>query len=149
NLGYIGMADATVEAWRNGWFHTGDLMRQDPDGDFHFVDRKKDMVRVKGENVSSFEVETAIMAHPNVAECAVIPLPAPEAGEVVAAYVVLSAEASLAPAELVEFLRGRVPFFAVPRYVDISTCPLPRTHGDTGKVQKGELKQRGVTPRMW
>jgi carnitine-CoA ligase len=148
NLGYVNMPDATLEAWRNGWFHTGDLMRQDAEGQFHFVDRKKDVVRIKGENVSSFEVEIAIMAHGSVSECAVIPLRTSD-GEAVGAYVVPAPGVSLDPAELVEFVRQRLPFFAVPRYLDIVTSPLPRTQGDAGKVRKGELRERGITATMW
>ena len=80
--GYYGMPDKTAEAWRNLWFHTGDALRRDEDGWYYFVDRYKDALRRRGENISSYEVEQAILAHPAVAECAVVGVPADvEAGE--------------------------------------------------------------------
>ena len=76
SLGYYGMPEKTVEAWRNLWFHTGDALRRDADGWYYFVDRYKDALRRRGENISSYEVEQALLGHPAVAECAVIGVPA-------------------------------------------------------------------------
>ena len=80
NHGYYGNPEATARAWRNGWFHTGDAFRRDADGNFFFVDRMKDAIRRRGENISSFEVEAEICAHPAVREAAVVAVPS-EFGE--------------------------------------------------------------------
>ena len=81
-MGYFGMPEKTAEAWRNLWFHTGDALRQDEDGWYYFVDRYKDALRRRGENISSYEVEQGVLCHPAVLECAVIGVPADsEAGE--------------------------------------------------------------------
>ena len=140
--GYYGMPEKTVETWRNLWFHTGDALRRDADGWYYFVDRYKDALRRRGENISSYEVEQGLLAHPAVLECAVIAVPASiEAGEdEVMACVVLSAGTE--PAVLWEFCASRVPAFAVPRFIRTMTA-LPRTPSE--KVQKLELRREGVT----
>jgi crotonobetaine/carnitine-CoA ligase len=140
--GYYGMPEKTVEAWRNLWFHTGDALRRDADGWYYFVDRYKDALRRRGENISSYEVEQGLLAHPSVLECAVIAVPASiEAGEdEVMACVVLSEETD--PALLWEFCSTRVPAFAVPRFIRTMTA-LPRTPSE--KVQKLELRRDGIT----
>ena len=76
NVGYYKMPEQTAEAWRNGWFHTGDAFRCDDDGWYYFVDRLRDTIRRRGENISSFEVETFVAEHPDVSECAAIGVPA-------------------------------------------------------------------------
>ena len=138
NAGYLDMPEATVRAWRNGWFHTGDGFRKDPLGRYHFVDRLKDTIRRRGENISSFEVEAEVLAHPAIAECAAIAVPAEGAEDEIKVAVVLQDGATLTGAELVEFLTGRMPRFMVPRYVHVVEA-LPKT--PTLRVQKGEVSR--------
>ena len=142
SMGYYNMADKTVEAWRNLWFHTGDALRRDEDGWFYFVDRFKDALRRRGENISSYEIETSILSHPAVVETAVIAVPAStEAGEdEVMAYVITQGEVT--PAELWEHCDGRIPSFAVPRYLRF-VDELPKTPSQ--RVQKAKLRDLGVT----
>jgi crotonobetaine/carnitine-CoA ligase len=144
--GYYGQAEATVKAWRNGWFHTGDRVIRDSDGSFRFVDRMKDVIRRRGENISAFEVEQAVRSHPDVAAAAVIPVPSELGEDEVMAYVVLRDGATLEPTELVEFVEERIARFAVPRYVEILE-ELPLT--PSGKVEKYKLRARGVTEATW
>jgi len=141
--GYYGMPEKTVETWRNLWFHTGDALRRDEQGWYYFVDRYKDALRRRGENISSYEVEQGLLAHPAVLEAAVIAVPASiEAGEdEVMACVVLSEPTD--PAQLWEFCSTRVPAFAVPRFIR-TMAALPRTPSE--KVQKLELRKEGITP---
>lgn len=142
SMGYYGMADKTVEAWRNLWFHTGDALRRDDDGWYYFVDRYKDALRRRGENISSYEVEQVVLGHPAVHECAVIGVPADvEAGEdeVLAAIVVTE---PLDPAELLAFCDGRIPAFARPRFIR-TVDALPKTPSE--KVRKAVLRDEGIT----
>lgn len=146
SMGYFNMPDKTVEAWRNLWFHTGDALKRDKDGWFYFVDRFKDALRRRGENISSYEIETSILAHPAVVECAVIAVPADtEAGEdEVMAYVITGADALVPTAhELWAHCDGRIPSFAVPRYLRF-VDELPKTPSQ--RVQKAKLRALGVTP---
>ncbi|MBE1536957.1 AMP-binding protein [Actinomadura algeriensis] len=141
--GYFNMPDRTVEAWRNLWFHTGDALRRDEDGWFYFVDRFKDALRRRGENISSYEVESAILGHPAVAECAVIAVPAAtEAGEdEVMAYLI--AREDVSPESVWEWCESRIPGFAVPRYLRFVES-LPKTPSQ--RVQKAKLRAAGITP---
>lgn len=146
SMGYFGMPDRTVEAWRNLWFHTGDALRRDEDGWFYFVDRFKDALRRRGENISSYEIETSLLAHPAVVEAAVIAVPADtEAGEdEVMAYVIFGGDAPAPSAEeLWAHCDGRIPSFAVPRYLRFVE-DLPKTPSQ--RVQKAKLRALGVTP---
>lgn len=142
SMGYFNMPEKTLEAWRNLWFHTGDALKRDESGWFYFVDRYKDALRRRGENISSYEVETALLAHPAVLECAVIAVPADsEAGEdEVMAYLICSEDVSAG--EIWEFASGRIPSFAVPRYLRF-VDELPKTPSQ--RVQKAELRKLGVT----
>jgi crotonobetaine/carnitine-CoA ligase len=140
--GYFGMPDKTVEAWRNLWFHTGDRVVRHEDGTFSFLDRLKDVIRRRGENISSFEVEQVIAAHPAVETVAVFPVPSDLAEDEVMATVVLKAGASLAPADFFDHCARELPRHAVPRYLDL-VASLPRT--ENGKVQKFKLRDSGVT----
>lgn len=140
--GYFGADDKTVEAWRNLWFHTGDRVIRQPDGYFRFVDRVKDAIRRRGENISSYEVEQVLLSHPAVANAAVFPVRSELAEDEVMAAVILRDGASLAPAELIAYCEPRLAYFAVPRYVEFMTV-LPAT--ENGKVQKFKLRERGVT----
>ena len=119
NGGYYNIPEATAAAWRNGWFHTVDAFRMDADGTFFFVDRIKDAIRRRGENISSFEVEAEIAAHPQVNEVAVVPVPSEFAEEEVMCVVAAVQGQTIDPKELLEFLISRLPYFMVPRYVRI------------------------------
>lgn len=140
--GYYGAPEKTMEAWRNLWFHTGDALRRDEDGWYYFVDRYKDALRRRGENISSYEVEQALLAHPAVLEAAVVAVPATiEAGEdeVMACLVV---DGVPDPNELWDFCATRVPAFAIPRFLRFM-AELPKTPSQ--KVQKAELRAAGIT----
>lgn len=145
-LGYFGRPQQTVEAWRNLWFHTGDRVIRDEAGRFTFVDRLKDAIRRRGENVSSHEVEQVLLSHPAIAQAAVFPVRSELAEDEVMAAVVLREGAGLDPVELVRFCETRLPHFAVPRYLD-RVDDLPRT--ENGKVRKVVLRERGVGPATW
>jgi crotonobetaine/carnitine-CoA ligase len=144
--GYFGKAEATVAAWRNLWFHTGDRVVREADGAFRFVDRLKDAIRRRGENISSYEVEQVLQSHPRVAAVAVYPVRSELAEDEVMAAVVAGEGGAIDPAELVAFCRTRLPYFAIPRYVEV-VADLPRT--ENGKVQKFRLRERGVTSASW
>lgn len=144
--GYVNMPEATATAWRDDWFHTGDLFRRDELGNFHFVDRDKDALRRRGENVSSFELEAEITAHPAIVEAAAVGIPAQEGDQDVMAFVVVRAGAAVTPRELFEFLVPRMPHYMVPRYLEF-IAELPRT--PTEKVRKLELRERGPGPATW
>lgn len=146
NHGYYKNAEATARAWRNGWFHTGDGFRTDAAGNFYFVDRMKDAIRRRGENISSFEVETEVLAHPSVQECAAIAVKSDVSEDEVMIVIATAPGKSVDPAELTEFLVPRMAHFMVPRYVRIVDS-LPRT--PTEKVQKVVLRQEGVTADTW
>jgi carnitine-CoA ligase len=145
---YLGAPEKTVESWRNLWFHTGDALRRDAEGWYYFVDRVKDALRRRGENISSFEVESVIRAHPAVAECAVIAINADEVGgeDEIKACIVLSTDCTLRLAELIDWCDVRMPDYMVPRYVEILS-ELPRTPSE--KVRKKELRDRGLTGQTW
>jgi crotonobetaine/carnitine-CoA ligase len=143
NHGYYKNPDATAQAWRNGWFHTGDAFRVGADGQYFFVDRMKDAIRRRGENISSFEVETELCAHPAVKEAAAVAVASELAEEEVLAVVSLVPGATLDPAELIAFLLPRMAHFMVPRFVRI-VSNLPKT--PTQKVQKHLLRSTGITP---
>jgi crotonobetaine/carnitine-CoA ligase len=139
--GYWRKPEATATAWRNLWFHTGDAFTRDRDGNFYFVDRMKDAIRRRGENISSAEVEAEVNAHPAVLESAVIAVPSELAEDEVKVVVVPQPGQQLEPPELVEFLKGRMAAFMVPRYVEIVDA-LPKT--PTEKVRKAELRAAGI-----
>jgi carnitine-CoA ligase len=144
--GYFGTPEKTVEAWRNLWFHTGDRVVRQSDGYFRFVDRLKDAIRRRGENISSFEVEQVLLSHAAVANAAAFPVRSPLAEDEVMAAVVLHPGQQLTEAELTAFCEPRLPYFAVPRYLEFMR-ELPTT--ESGKVQKYQLRERGVTERTW
>ena len=143
SVGYYDMPEATQEAWRNLWWHTGDGMRRDAEGWYYFVDRLKDAIRRRGENISSYEVEQALLAHPDIAEAAVVAVPADqEAGEdEVLAVIVTEPEAEIDAGALWAFADRRLPYFAVPRYLRF-VAELPKTPSE--KVRKVELRSAGV-----
>ena len=144
--GYFGTPEKTVEAWRNLWFHTGDRVVRQADGYFRFVDRLKDSIRRRGENISSFEVEQVLLSHPAVANAAAFPVRSPLAEDEVMAAVILHPGQQLTESELIAFCEPRLSYFAVPRYLEFMN-ELPST--ESGKVQKYKLRERGVTERTW
>ncbi len=144
--GYYKNPEATAKAWRNGWFHTGDGFRRDKDGYYYFVDRIKDAIRRRGENISSFEVEAELVAHPAVREAAAIGVPSEYGEDEVMAVVAPVAGASIDPAQLIDFLQDRMPYFMVPRYVRVMS-DLPKT--PSSKVQKASLRAEGITADCW
>jgi crotonobetaine/carnitine-CoA ligase len=147
--GYFRMPDKTVEAWRNLWFHTGDAGRLDAAGRLHYVDRIKDCIRRRAENISSFEIEQVLNAHPAVAESAVVGIKVAGAGgeDEVKAYVVPAAGATVDPVALLDWCTPRMPYFAVPRFVEVVAGELAKTA--TGKLQKTALRAAGVTANTW
>jgi crotonobetaine/carnitine-CoA ligase len=144
--GYWQKADESAAAMRGGWHHTGDLARVDEDGFFTFVDRKKDSVRRRGENVSSLQLEQAIIAHAKISEAAIVAVPSEMTEDDIKVCIVTAPGATLDPTELFEFFRTKLPYFAIPRYVEI-VAELPKTA--TMRVQKHLLRQAGVTAETW
>jgi len=148
NLGYHNMPDKTLEAWRNLWFHTGDAGKYDEDGFFYFVDRLKDYIRHKGENISSFEIEGVINSHASVHESAAVGIRLKDRGgeDDVKICVVLKPGETLSPENLLDYCQERMPYFAVPQYVEFMN-ELPKTQ--TEKVQKHKLREAGITADTW
>lgn len=144
--GYFGMPEKTVEAWRNLWFHSGDRVVRDSDGHYRFIDRMKDSIRRRGENVSSWEVEQTIQSHPAVATCAIYPLPSEWGEDEVAAAILLEPGQSLQPVDVIRHCEGQIAYFAIPRYVRI-VREMPLT--ENGKIKKGVLRDAGVTSDTW
>lgn len=135
--GYFGMPEATVTAWRNLWFHTGDRGFLDADGYLHFSDRKKDSIRRRGENISSFEVEQLIALHPDVGEVAAFAVRSDMTEDEVMVSVVKLPESTLTEEELVRWCAKEMAYFMVPRYVQFVET-LPRTL--TEKIEKYKLR---------
>lgn len=146
NSGYYKMPEATARAWRNGWFHTGDAFRQDAEGYFYFVDRMKDAIRRRGENISSFEVEAEVLAYPDVREAAAVAVASELSEDDVLIVVAPVPGKSIDPLALLEFLRNRMAYFMLPRYIRILS-ELPKT--PSSKVLKVHLRAEGVTPDTW
>jgi len=146
NSGYYKNPKATAEAWRNGWFHTGDAFIQDEDASFYFVDRMKDAIRRRGENISSLEVEAEVQAHPHVLEAAAIAVPSEIGEDEVMVCVSPQPDCFINPPELIEFLRPRMAYFMVPRYIRVMP-DLPKT--PTTKVMKHQLRDEGITQDTW
>jgi crotonobetaine/carnitine-CoA ligase len=144
--GYYGSPEATVDAFRNLWFHTGDRVWRDEDGYFFFLDRMKDAIRRRGENISAFDLECEVNLHPSILECAAVGVPSELEDEDVKLAVVLRPGMSLDPERLVEFCVERLPKFMVPRYIEFIDA-LPRT--STDKVAKHKLRGKGITPSTW
>nr|WP_299905997.1 AMP-binding protein [Sphingomonas bacterium] len=145
---YLGMPEKTVEAWKDLWFHTGDALRRDERGWYFFVDRVKDALRRRGENISSFEVESVVRSHHAVAECAVVAAKADEEGseDEVKVFIVLNDGVELDYDDLAAWCDAKMPSFMVPRFVEVIEA-LPQTPSQ--KVQKKELRERGNGPATW
>ena len=144
--GYLKMPEATLNTLRNLWFHTGDIGFMDEAGYLHFVERKKDSIRRRGQNISAFELEEAVNLHPTVLESAAIGVPSALTEEDVMLWVVPQPGQSLSPEELIEHCETNVARHMVPRYVEI-VDDLPRT--PTEKVEKYRLKEIGVRATTW
>jgi crotonobetaine/carnitine-CoA ligase len=145
-LGYCNMPDKTVELVRNHFYHTGDAGYLDEDGYMFFVDRIKDYIRRRGENISSSEIERVVNIHPKVMDSAAISVKSELSEDEVKIVVVLKEGESLAPEELLAFCEERMPYFAVPRYVEFVEN-LPKTSNE--KVQKNKLRETGITANTW
>ncbi len=145
-LGYWNQPEATTRMWRNLWLHSGDAGRRDEHGNLYFVDRIKDTIRRRGENISSMEIEGIVNQHPAVLECALFPVKSEHTEEEVMAAVVIRPGHTLTHEELIRFLEPRMAYFMVPRYVDF-VKELPKT--PTGKVRKHILRETGITPTTW
>ena len=137
---YYGMPEATAKAFQGLWFHTGDAGYFDNDGYLYFVDRLKDAIRRKGENISSYEVEQILLKNPKIAEVIVVPAPSEVGEDEVMAVIVPGAE--LAPEEVIEYAKENMPHFWVPRYIRF-VDNLPRT--PTGKIEKFKMRKQGLT----
>lgn len=162
---YLGRPEATARAWRNGWLHTGDILRRDPDGTYYFVDRAADYLRSKGQNISSLEVEATVTAHPEIAACACIGVASDIAranadggtGDIdssetdladndVKIVVIRTDGSRLTERELHDYLADHMPRFMVPRYIEF-VDDLPRT--PTAKIRKVELRRLPLTEATW
>jgi len=144
--GYYKQIEATLEFFKNFWMHTGDLGRMDADGYFYFVDRKKQALRRRGENISSFEVEAVINSIPAVLESCVVGVPSDVGEEDVKTVIVLKEGQALTEKEVIEWCEPRMAYFAIPRYIAFRT-ELPKTPSE--RVEKYKLKNEGVTEDCW
>ena len=147
NVGYFNMPDKTVEAWRNLWFHTGDAGRMDSEGRLFFVDRIKDRIRRRGENISSYELEQALNEHPSVVESAAVGLRVPGAGGEDEIKAVLAIDGPAPdPTAFLDWCVPRMPRHTVPRYLEFVT-ELDKTA--SGKIRKQAIRDAGVTADTW
>lgn len=144
--GYWEQPEETLHAFRNLWYHTGDLARRRPSGSLIFLDRKKDMMRRRGENIASLELEGVIDTHPDIVESAVHAVPSALEDDDVKACIVVREGAEIDTAQLFEFFKQNLPYYAVPRYVEIVDS-LPRNA--VGRVMKHLLRERGITETAW
>ncbi len=138
-LGYLNQPEKTVEAWRNLWFHTGDTVTRDADGYYYFVDRKKDIIRRRGENLAPYDVESVVNRHPAVFESVVVGVPSPLGEEDVKVYVQLRPGAALEARALFEYCVAELPFFMVPRFLEFVE-EIPKTANQ--KSQRYLMRQR-------
>lgn len=143
---YHGLPDATEAAYRGGWFHTGDLASRDAEGFYYYQGRKKESIRRLGENISAWEIETVVNAHPEVEESAAHAVPSELGEDEVKLVVVPKPGGHVTPEQLVAYCAGKVARYAVPRYVEI-VDEIPKT--GTQRVRYGVLKERGLTPGTW
>jgi crotonobetaine/carnitine-CoA ligase len=144
--GYWHRPEETLRLMRNCWFHTGDIGKFDAAGFFYFVDRKKDYLRRRGENISSFEMEAAFARHPDIAEVAVHAVPAVKGEDDVKVTAVLHPGASLTEEQLFHWSTDKVPYYALPRYIEFRES-LPKN--PQGRVLKYELREQGKTSATW
>jgi crotonobetaine/carnitine-CoA ligase len=145
--GYFAMPDKTAEVWRNGWFHTGDGVVRDENDRYHFVDRIKDSMRRRGENISSMEVEAYVNEHPAVSESAAIGIPSEYGEDEVKICVILQEGEKVTPSELRDFLVARMPAFMVPRYIEFLENP-DRTEA-MQRIKKPPLRLNPLNEHTW
>ena len=145
-LEYYKMPDKTAEACRDLWFHTGDYLYYDEDGYFYFVDRKKDAIRRRGENISSYEVEKVISSHPAVMESAAVAVKSDLGEDEVMVCLSFKEGKEIAAPELIAYCEEHMAYFMIPRYLRFMD-ELPKT--PTQRVRKVELREEGVTPDTW
>lgn len=146
NRGYWRMPEATEQAWRDGWFVTGDAFRRDEAGNYYFADRIKDAIRRRGENISSFEIEEAVNEHPDVLESAAVAAAGEFLEDEVKVFVVPRLGTTVEPAGLIDFLIPRLARYAIPRFVEVVDS-LPKT--PTQRIRKAELRKLGNSDRTW
>jgi carnitine-CoA ligase len=146
SLGYWNNAAATVALWSDLWVNTGDMLREDDEGRYHFVDRKKDAIRKGGENISSAEVEEVVSMFPAVSEAAVFAVPSALSEDEVMVVVTAVAGETVDPQRLFEHCVRELPFFSVPRYIEVVES-IPRT--ENHRVRKAELREAGVREHTW
>jgi carnitine-CoA ligase len=144
--GYWRRPEETLRLLRNLWFHTGDIGKFDEAGFFYFVDRKKDYLRRRGENISSFELESTFAQHPDIAEVAVHAVPAVNGEDDVKVTAVLHRQSQLTAEQLFRWSVEKIPYYALPRYIEFRES-LPRN--PQGRVLKYELREQGKTPATW
>ena len=140
------MPGETEARRRDGWIRTGDVMTRDGAGWFYFVDRAKDAMRRRGENVSSVEVEAAFALHPDIVDCAAYPVPSDLSEDEIMLAAVCKPGRRVDPLDLVKFAEDKLPYFAMPRFIRLMD-ELPRTA--TQKVQKAQLRSEGVVADAW
>jgi crotonobetaine/carnitine-CoA ligase len=143
-LGYEGDAEATIEAWRNLWFHTADRGVFDAGGFLHFIDRMKYAIRRGGENIATSEVERVFLSHPELAACAAVGVPDPVMGEEVKLIAVPRPGSGIRPVDLHAYALTRMADFMVPRYIELADT-LPYT--EIGKLKREQLT--GTGDRVW
>jgi crotonobetaine/carnitine-CoA ligase len=144
--GYWGRPEATVETSRNWWYHTGDIGRIDDDDFLYFVDRKADYLRRRGENISSFEVESILMKHPALADVAVHAVLSEVTEDDLKVTATIKGGSTVSEEELFRWCVVELPYFALPRYIEFRT-ELPRS--PVGRVLKRDLRDEGVTELTW
>jgi crotonobetaine/carnitine-CoA ligase len=144
--GYLNKPEETLRTTKNLWFHCGDYVRRDADGYFYFSGRKKERIRRRGENISGFEVERIIGMHPDISEVAAVAYPAEAGEDDIRCVIIQRGGAALAPAELMDWLQPRMPFFMLPRYIEF-VDELPRT--PSAKVEKYKLVEAGLSSAAW
>jgi len=145
-LEYYKMPEKTLEACRDLWFHTGDYLYYDEDGFFNFVDRKKDAIRRRGENISSYEVEKVINSHPVVMESAAVAVKSDMGEDEVMVCLALKPGQMLRPEDLLVYCEEHMAYFMIPRYIRFMET-LPKT--PTERIKKNQLREEGVTKDTW
>lgn len=144
--GYLNKPDETVRTWRDLWYHTGDYMRRDADGYYYFIGRMKERIRRRGENLSAFEMERIVGAHPEVAECAFVGHPSPYGEDDIRCIVKRGPGSTLSAEQLMDWLQPRMPNAMLPRYIEFRAT-LPRTPSE--KVEKYKLIAEGLPSDAW
>jgi crotonobetaine/carnitine-CoA ligase len=144
--GYWKRPEGSLSVLRNLWFHTGDMGKFDADGNFYFMDRKKDYLRRRGENISSYEMEYTLLRHGELAEVAVHAVPSALTEDDVKVTAVLIPGSTLTEESLCQWCIEHMPYFAVPRYIEFR-ADLPKN--PVGRVLKYQLRDEGSTPTTW